>query len=144
MKLTTLALALAATAMLHGPAMAQEPAQALDAFHAALVAGDKDKVTDTLDPQVAIYEGGHVERSLAEYASAHLGSDMKFSAAVKRKVLSQKVRESGNLATVWSETESQGTYAGRTIKMKGVETAVLEKTDGKWRIVHIHWSSRNG
>ena len=141
MKPIALAFILAAT-LLHAPARAQEAVQALDAFHAALAAGDKAKVRDLVDPQVAIYESGHVERSLAEYASSHLAADIEFAAAAPTKVLSRKVRESGNLATVWSETETQGVFQGRPIHLMGVETAVLEKTGGAWRIVHLHWSSR--
>lgn len=142
MKLAAPALALAFAAFLHVPALAQEPAQALDAFHAALVAGDKAKVHELLDPQVAIYESGKVERSLEEYASSHMAGDMEFASTAKRKVLSQQVRKAGDVATIWSETETEATARGKPVTLMGFETAVLEKKAGKWRIVHIHWSAR--
>lgn len=118
------------------------PTEALAAFHDALVAGDKARATSLLSADIAIYEGGHVERSRDEYAGHHLGGDMEFAKNSTRKVLKQNERVDGNTAIVWQETETTGTLRGTAIHMLGTETAVLQKKDGVWSIVHVHWSSR--
>lgn len=114
----------------------------LDAFHAALVAGDRAKVLDLLAPEVVIYESGFVERSRDEYAGHHLGGDMAFAKTSTRKVLRQNERVIGNTAIIWQETETSGTSRGKPVHAMGTETAVLEKWADSWAIVHIHWSSR--
>lgn len=124
------------------PGTASGPEAALASFHAALVAGDKARVLALMAPDVAIYESGYVERSRAEYASHHLGGDMEFAKTATRKVLRQNERTDGNMAVVWQETETTGTSRGKPVHVFGTETALLEKSDGSWRIVHVHWSSR--
>lgn len=128
--------------ILFGLSHADEPIEALAAFHAALAAGDKIKAVALLAPDVAIHESGHVERSRAEYASRHLTDDIGFAKTTTRTVLRQNERIEGKVAVIWEETETRGTYGGKDILMSGLETAVLEKKDGNWSIVHLHWSSR--
>jgi hypothetical protein len=112
------------------------------AFHAALVAGDKAKATELMAPESLIYESGYVEGSFAEYAAHHLGEDMAFAKTSNRKVLKQAERTEGNLAIVSEQTETTGTSHGKTFHAFGTETYVLQKQEEKWRIVHVHWSSR--
>ncbi len=121
---------------------ASAPREALAAFHAALVAGDKARVLELMSPNVAIYEAGRVERSRDEYASHHLGGDMEFAKTATRKVLKESERADGNMAVIWQETETSGTSRGKPVHVLGTETALLEKNKGAWRIVHVHWSSR--
>lgn len=121
---------------------ASAPTDTVAAFHAALVAGDKVKVTELMAPDALIYESGYVEASFAEYAGHHLGEDMAFAKTSSRKVLKQAERTEGKLAIVTQETETTGTTNGKALYVFGTETSVLEKQDGKWRIVHVHWSSR--
>jgi hypothetical protein len=122
--------------------LAASPTETLAAFHGALVAGDRDKATRLLAPDIAIYESGYVERSRDEYAGHHLGGDMEFAKNTTRKVLKQNERIDGDTAIVWEETETTGTFRGTAIHMLGTETAVLQKKAGAWSIVHVHWSSR--
>ncbi len=121
---------------------AASPQESLDAFHAALTAGDKAKATAQMAPEVAIYESGYVERSRAEYESHHLAGDIEFAKTAKRKVLKQTERLHGPVAIIWQETETTGTSRGKAAHVYGTETAVLEKKGDDWLIVHVHWSSR--
>lgn len=121
---------------------AASPTETLTAFHEALAAGDRAKVTSLIAPDIAVYEAGHVERSREEYAGHHLGGDMEFARNSTRKVLKQNERVDGNTAVVWQETETTGTQRGKPMHVLGTETAVLQKKDGAWSIVHVHWSSR--
>ncbi len=118
------------------------PKDALESFHAALTAGDKAAAIDLLAPDITIYESGFVERSKAEYADHHLAGDIAFAKTSSRKVLRQGERVDGNIAVLWEETETTGKSQGKDVHVFGTETALLQKKDEKWTIVHVHWSSR--
>jgi ketosteroid isomerase-like protein len=115
----------------------------VDTFHDALVKGDRQAAQDLLDDQVQIYEQGWVERSKAEYASHHLESDAAFSAATTRTQTARSSMILGDLAYVTSEGTVSGMFKGKTINSISLETMVLRREQGGWRIVHIHWSSRD-
>lgn len=123
-------------------ASAATPREALDAFHKALTAGDKEAAIELLSPTVLVYESGYVERSRAEYASHHLDGDIAFSKTAVRKVLKQGERVEGKTAVLWQETETTGSSKGKEVNSLGTETAVMEKVGDRWTIVHVHWSSR--
>mgnify|MGYP000949333356 CR=1 FL=1 len=160
MTLSALALALAAITMLaspcanaHGaqtktkaalPAAAMVPEITIDAaFRAALASGNAQLAASYLSDDVLIFEGGHIERSKAEYQSHHLKSDIAFARATQYRVLSRAVKVVDG--TAWTTTEGQttGEWRGRAINSIGIETMVMRKTAGQWCIVHIHWSSRD-
>lgn len=139
-KLLTLALALSPTL---GMAQASSgPVETIDAFHAALAAGEQEAALEQLAPDVIIFESGGAEMSRREYASHHLGADMEFSAAMEREVTDRHERIVGEVAYVLSHTRTTGTFRDREIDSSGVETMVLRRGDEGWKIVHIHWSSR--
>ena len=123
-------------------AHASEPLQALDEFHAALTSGDTVTATARLAPGVTIYESGYVERSRDEYAGHHMPADMKYAKLATSRVLKQTERREGNMAVIWSETETRSTNKGKEVTTLGTETALLQKTGDNWVIVHLHWSSR--
>jgi ketosteroid isomerase-like protein len=145
---------LPALALAHGTATPQpaapekntaieEAAKAVDAFHDALVKGDRQAAQALLDDQVQIYEQGWVDRSKAEYASHHLESDAAFSAATTNTQTARSGMILGDLAYVISEAKVAGTFKGKAIDSITLETMVLRRREGAWRIVHIHWSSRD-
>ncbi|MEP7351313.1 MAG: nuclear transport factor 2 family protein [Sphingorhabdus sp.] len=117
------------------------PEATVSAFHAALALGDVDAALAQLAEDVLIFESGNVERSRAEYAAHHLAADAAFSAAVKRTLINRTSAEDGNTAWVTSIENVTGTYRTRAINSRSVETMMLRRIDGQWRIAHIHWSS---
>jgi ketosteroid isomerase-like protein len=150
MKTDLAAFAIAALLGFAGPASADpgaqpeapaSPAGIVDAFAAALDAGDTAVLSAMLAHDVQIAESGGIERSLEEYRSHHMGADIEFAKAVETKVLSRQVYEGEGLTTVMTEAVSSGTFRGNTINSSLMETMVLKQTDGDWKIVHIHWSS---
>jgi ketosteroid isomerase-like protein len=48
----------------------------------------------------------------------------------------------GDVAWVISRTLTTGQFRARAVNVEGVETMLLVRSSGAWRIVHIHWSSR--
>ena len=126
-----------------GKAAAETPVAVVDAFHAALGSGDPRKALNFLAEDVLIFESGGVERSRAEYASHHLAADAAFSSAVRRTLVSRSHGEAGNAAWVTSVETVAGAYRGRAINSRSVETMLLGRVAGTWRISHIHWSSKD-
>ena len=116
----------------------------VDAFHAALKKGDKAAALSLLDDSIEIYEQGAVEHNKAEYAAKHLDADIAFSAATKRNRTSKGGAMLGNLAYITSENKVTGTFKGKAVAMVSIETMVLHKSAKGWKILHIHWSSREG
>ena len=110
-------------------------------FHLALKTGDKTTARKLLADDILIFEGGRAERSADEYAHHHMLSDMKYLAAMKSEPLEHNVKIMGNSAVSMSRSKTVGTYKGKERKYEGMETIVLEKKQGEWKIVRIHWSN---
>jgi ketosteroid isomerase-like protein len=110
-------------------------------FHLALRTGDKITARKLLADDVLIFEGGEVERSADEYAHHHMLSDMKYLAAMKSESLEQNVKVVGNIAISMSRSKTTGTNKKKERNYESMETMVLEKQQGKWKIVRIHWSN---
>lgn len=123
------------------PVDAATPVGTVMAFHAALASGDTDAALTHLAEDVMIFESGGVENSRAEYASHHLEADAAFTAAVTRKLVSRTDRMQGDMAWVMSVETVSGTYRTRVINSRLIETVILRRMKGQWRIMHIHWSS---
>lgn len=116
------------------------PAATVNSFHEALATGDSSGVQALLDEEVLIFEAGNIERSLAEYRAHHLPADLKFMGSVTYKQERQTGHTEGDLA--WISTEGRMTAKAAGPERISTETLILRKRAGVWRIVHIHWSSR--
>jgi len=118
-----------------------EAAKVVNQFHKALSAKKKELALSLLDENVLIYEGGRVERSASEYAHHHLLSDMAYISSVDVETLEHQVVVYGEVAISSARTKTTGFFKGRKIDRNGMETMVLKKSDGKWKITNIHWSN---
>lgn len=123
---------------------ARPAATVVDAFHAALRAGDTKGAMSHLAEKALIYEAGGVERGRQEYASHHLGADSAFAQAVPGKVTRRAGEAVGNIAWIATEGRTTGTYKGKAVDRTTAETMVLRRQGSAWKIVHIHWSSAAG
>ena len=122
---------------------AQEAAETVDAFHAALAKGESMAAVALLAEEALIYEGGYAERSKAEYASHHASADAAYAAMVPSRITRRTGVADGGLAWIASESRTTGTYKEKPVDRVTTETMILRKTADGWRIVHVHWSSRN-
>lgn len=118
------------------------PSRTVASFHQALAGADQEAVLRLLDPAVTIFESGGAELSRDEYASHHLGADMKFSAATTRRIVGQTEGEAHDAAWVLTRSETSGIFREKEIDILGTESVLLRRGEHGWRIVHIHWSSR--
>lgn len=117
------------------------PEDVVTAFHAALSRGDTDTALAQLAEDVLIFESGGVERSRAEYAAHHLMADAAFSSAVRRTLVSRTGGDDANTAWLTSVEDVTGSFRNRPINSRSIETMLLRRINGRWQIVHIHWSS---
>ncbi len=116
-------------------------AAVVDAYHAALAAGDSVTALSHLAPDVTILESGGVEDK-ESYRSGHLAADMRFAQAVPRERGEIQVKFLGDVAWAYSTSITQGRFGNREINSQGAELMVLAREDGAWKITAIHWSSR--
>jgi ketosteroid isomerase-like protein len=114
----------------------------VDAFAAALQAGDLAKAGELLADDVLVLESGGAERSKAEYLEKHAPADVEFLRNAHAMPMQHKTSVRGDLAWVGSEVMFHTTSDGQMAMIDATETMVLERTPAGWRIVHIHWSSR--
>lgn len=124
-------------------AVLAEATATVDAFHAALKKGEKTVALGMLEDGVEVFEQGMIERSKSEYATKHLDADMAFSGATKATRLNRGGAILGNLAYITSETKITGSFKGKAVNSISIETMVLHKAGKDWKILHIHWSSRD-
>ena len=115
--------------------------ETVDAFAAALKAGDAAAIERLMAPDVLIAESGGAERSFSEYAGHHMPADMAFVKAVASTIKDRRVFAGEAQTTVVTEAISKGIWRDKPVHSRLMETMTLQKTGEKWRIVHIHWSS---
>ncbi len=121
---------------------AKAAAHVVDAFHAALEAGETDAALALMAEDVMVFEEGGAERSRAEYASHHLEADAAY-AGVSESTMSRRIgRISGDVAWILSEGRTVGQAGNSATARLTVETMVVGQGPDGWRIQHIHWSSR--
>ena len=113
----------------------------VDAFQAALRAGDIDRAAGYLDPGVVILESGGAEHSRDEYLAVHAPADVQFLKTVKVTPGRRTAHVEGDLAWIASLSEYEFDKEGSMAFIDAAETMVLRRDAAGWKIVHIHWSS---
>lgn len=109
-------------------------------LHSALKNSDENAIKTVMAEDVLIFEGAGAERSLTEYASHHMKSDMKFLKSMDIDLLERNIMIEGNLAVSSSRSKMKGTYKGKDFEKVTVETLILQKIKGEWKVVRVHWS----
>lgn len=112
-----------------------------DQLYQAIRSGDSDTVRTLLAPDVLIFESGHAETSLEEYAGHHMPADMAFLATMDMTLLSRQVTAGRDMAVISSRSRLSGFYQDTEQDIISTETLVLQRTNGDWQVVHVHWSS---
>ena len=70
-----------------------------------------------------------------------MSNDMAYAAAVSFDLKDRNILENGNIATVISQSEINGAYRSEPVHRQAMETMVLKRDAGVWKIHHVHWSS---
>jgi hypothetical protein len=126
-----------------GSAAAQRaatPIAAVEAFHAALDAGDDAAAISLLDRELRVFESGFINPDLQSYVNSHLAADKETHSRSEWVLEDRVVGGEGDFQWVLSSYRLE---RGRfTVDQFVLETALVQRTGDSFRIVHIHWSSR--
>jgi ketosteroid isomerase-like protein len=93
------------------------------------------------DEGVTVFENGHANWGWADYRNNHLAPEMKEMTNVKYTSSDLKLRVDGKTAWCTFKYAISGDSNDRHFDSSGLGTAVLEKRDGRWVIVHWHTSA---
>jgi ketosteroid isomerase-like protein len=121
---------------------ARVPADAVDAFHAALRNKDTAGALSLLDRGLVVFEFGAVDPTVESYALRHLPLDMDLAVAARWSLETRRVGGEGNERWVLSTYRVTGKQLdGTPIDQTTLETAILRRSGELFRIVHLHWST---
>ena len=90
---------------------------------------------------VTVFESGHANYGWTDYRNSHLAPELKEFKNTKYAFSDLKVKTSGNLALATFKYTLSADLGTRRVDSAGLGTAVLEKRDGRWQIVHWHSSA---
>ncbi|ALJ15555.1 uncharacterized protein (TIGR02246 family) [Sphingopyxis italica] len=112
-------------------------------YKQAIESRDLSGVEALFAPDAQIFESGGVEGNFVHYRDHHLAPELKAFKSFAFKGYKVSVRGEGEVA-IATETYSYTIIlaSGETVERDGVATSVLKWTDGKWRIINLHSSSR--
>lgn len=93
------------------------------------------------DESVTVFESGHANYGWNDYRNTHLAPELKEFKNTKYAFSDMKVKVDGKTAWATFKYTLAAEMGTRKVESGGLGTAVLEKRDGKWRIVHWHSSA---
>lgn len=97
------------------------------------------------DESLTVFESGHANYGWADYRDHHLVPEMAEMKNTKYALSDLKIHLAGNTAwaTMKYSIAADVGEAGKTrhVEGAGLATAILEKRDGRWQIVHWHSSA---
>jgi ketosteroid isomerase-like protein len=89
-----------------------------------------------------VFEFGGVDPTVEAYALTHLPFDMDLAVTTQWKLETRRVGGEGNERWVLSTYRVTGKQAdGTPIDQVTLETVILRRTAGLFRIAHFHWST---
>ena len=90
---------------------------------------------------VSVFESGYANYGWNDYRNTHLAPELKEFKNTKYAFSDLKVKVDGKTAWATFKYTLAAEMGTRKVESGGLGTAVLEKRDGKWRIVHWHSSA---
>jgi uncharacterized protein (TIGR02246 family) len=125
---------------------ADEVKAVLQKYHTAIEKLDPDGTVKLFTADSQIFESGGSEGTYLHYLEHHLGPEFKDFSSFKFSDYKVDVQVNGNYAFATETYRYTITLVKdkQEIKRKGVATSVLKKTNGEWKIMTNHSSSRKG
>ena len=93
------------------------------------------------DESVTVFVSGHANYGWADYRDHHLMPEMKEMKNTKYTLSDIKVKMAGTTAWTTFKYAISADVGARHVDGGGLGTAVLEKREGRWQIVHWHSSA---
>ena len=114
--------------------------KALDAYDQAVAKKDVETVRSLLAPDLLLYEHSVRNDGAKDAFENHLKPEILEGEGLQLSFSDLRVTASPELALVTRQYRVRGTFDGKAIDSTGNETQVWRKTDGLWKILHIHYS----
>lgn len=145
--LLAVSVGLVLTSAVSGDAVQNEEAAVRDVLLRSASSFAKNDIAEAIkvwanDESLTIFESGHANYGWADYRDHHLVPEMGEMKNTKYEFSDIKIHLAGNTAwatlkyTISADVMDNG--KPRHVDGGGLGTAVLEKRDGQWRIVHWH------
>lgn len=99
-----------------------------------------DKIWANTD-DVTVFESGHANYGWNDYRNTHLAPELKDFKNTKYAFSDMKVKVDGKTAWATFKYAISADIGKQKMDSGGLGTAILEKRDGNWRIVHWHSSA---
>ena len=93
------------------------------------------------DEALTVFEQGHANYGWVDYRDNHLVPEMREMKNTKYELSDMRVRLAGNTAWATFKYAISADVDKRHVDGGGLGTAVLEKRDGRWQIMHWHSSA---
>ncbi len=91
---------------------------------------------------IHIIEGAGVNHGWADYREHHLGPELEHAEKFEIRYFAVEPQVRGDVAWTSFRYELAVEMSGNQMEMEGRGTAVLERREGRWLIVHLHTSGR--
>jgi ketosteroid isomerase-like protein len=92
----------------------------------------------TNSEDVTVFESGHANYGWTDYRNSHLAPELKEFKNTKYAFSDLKVKVDDKTAWATFKYALEASIGARNIQSGGLGTAILEKRDGRWQIVHWH------
>lgn len=93
------------------------------------------------DEAVLVFENGHANTGWTDYRDNHLVPEMREMRNTRYALTDIRPRVTGDTAWATFRYTIAANIGSRRIDSGGLGTAVLERRDGRWQIVHWHTSA---
>ena len=116
----------------------------LQSYDRTFVSKDLDALASFYHPDVTIYEGGGINNGWMDYRDHHIGPEMKGfeNLQFEHRNVIVHLLDGGAGAYVTSEYALKARVAGKDVDSGGLETLVMVRVSGTWKIRHAHSSAR--
>lgn len=94
------------------------------------------------DENLTVFESGQINTGWIDYRDHHLKPELKELKEVWYSLSNLHVHPTGTTAWATFEYAISGTTGKELFQGGGLGTAILEKREGQWRIVHWHSSNK--
>ena len=94
------------------------------------------------DRGIHIIEGAGVNHGWADYRDNHLGPELEHAEEFAIRYFAVEPQVRNDVAWASFRYELAAVMSGSQLEMEGRGTAVLERREGWWLIVHLHTSGR--
>lgn len=147
LSILTALLLISATASAHGPKTTGDAAadvrKVLEQNAKGFEKGDMHALDSIWahDESVTVFENGHANYGWTDYRDHHLKPEVEEMKNVTYRLTDIEPRVAGDTAWATFKYTIAAEYQGKKVDGAGLGTAVLERHDGAWKIVHWHTSA---